>query len=251
MLARLRDNGGHLRRAGKVISGERKLAMVGETGYFQADLKIGGLSEERREEIITKLEEITGNKRMPPVDDGNLRLRGMTAAVPLRTAALLAIGHFAQLLREAEVDAGELLNSTAEFDLVPMDAPDEERSVPGGLRGRLAARAEATSYGIMVAAAEMFDRGARQEHGDRTAAVGVSIDNLEADACARVAAVAETKFRRQRNEDAPVDAVEFVVQTNRIGGPVGALLLAARGIGDVLAATPAAAELHMLAVPRD
>jgi hypothetical protein len=217
-----------------------KFASSGERGNFDVELAINGLAEERREELVAALSaNISDGKRLPPIGDGKVRLRGSIDGFSLAVASAFAIANFDKMLRDAGFSSEEQVRCNFEIKLIAVDRP------AAAVKSKVLQRKlNEFYYGLNVSGAEVFDIAIRQDHGDRTYEVNGELTGLDENA----SALASTRLHEMGVFDkVPVvkETLYLKVITDKVGSGYGALLLTVSKLARVLEIAPANSTLHL------
>lgn len=229
----------------------------GTPDTFKLTLAIGGLSDERREELITKLSEHFGTPPMKPIGDGKLRLVGWTGpGYSLQVNASNIIGQFSQVLNTIGFQPSEMVDGMVEVTIEPTDETPpanfkEQRKPSPVLRaiGRtfsksMQERVVRAAHGTHVAYAENWDRIAMQETGEREFAVVLGFTGPGREQLDALAADIERVFDGPANRD-EAGGVSFVALAGRVGTPLGAISLIVRKLASFLSTLPEGTTMYI------
>jgi hypothetical protein len=250
------------RRATRMARTETARGKQGVQGTWTIDLGIAGLSEERRAELVARMNEHLGLKEGRKVDDGRLHSRCRANGMGFHGAAISGLVELDRMLREhGGLDYGkEILTSGMTFSVTPDEARDEPAATPRLPRGqRIAGKmfskalpAKAVpgllhvGYGIGVAASTEFDRGLRRLHGDRDYVIAGKVDGLEAVSADLIRRKAVEIGLGEEVVDSAIkcdDTFNMAVRTDGCGTAIGALLLFLHNTGRLFVVLPATASL--------
>ena len=276
-MSRVIDTAKHARYLTQVGREAAQRIPAGQHGEFVATLSVGGLSDQRREELISALEAELGVKRMPPVGDGAWRLRGwLTPGVSMQVGAAHVLGYFAGLMHDIGFEPSELLAGDVELEVRPASPDDppppalrREPKLPapvkatGKLIGRILGdrthrKLSHLQHGLAVAAADNADQVAMRATGEREFAVFVDVDGLTAQQTDALSGLVRQTLgqdpRRLSDDprhDGPDDALLWLVRCVRVGTGMGAILLTVRKLADIFEQVPPTATVTLTAREAD
>jgi hypothetical protein len=252
------------RHATRIARTEAARGKEGAKGAWTVDLGIDGLSEERREELIARLNKHLGLTESKKVGDGRLHSRCRAHDIGFHGATTFGLVELDRMLREiGGLDYGnEILTSSMTFSVTPDETMEEPSAGPSLTRGQKIAGkllrhvipAKAlpglihTGYGVGVAASTEIDRGMRQRHGDHDYVITGTIDGLESVSADLIRAkAAEIGLSKEVIENGiPRDeSFNLVVRVDKCGTAIGALLIFLRNMGQFLLLMPASASMKV------
>lgn len=220
----------------------------GQRGQFGVRLAVNGLPSERREQLsMAMASRFSDGLVLPAPDEHELQMFG-TANLPLAASAISAVSQFIGFCRQAGTSSEELAETSASVWATPVDADQlGGRTLPGGLRGRIAVRSERIAQRLFTAAAEAFDDAARQQSGDRRFQVTGVLSGLDRLSARQITAHAHDLCGHHPEIDG--GELHLNVQCEQVGTPLGALFLCLRNCSQLLAAAPVAASFELHATP--
>lgn len=236
------------RKVGKITRRERARLRHGIKGNWRADLAVFGLTEDRREELVTRLEEHTGSKRGEPAGDGALHLRGQVVDVSMATTAALVLAEWRQTLTAVGLTAQEMRDAPVGLTVGPdPDPPVVEAAA--GMRTFAGRHLGPTLHGMKVAISELSDFATTADGLQPTDLVAIGhLDDLDTDDPAALALLA--RVRAHNSEAQIVDGeLKMTVDCRDVHTPFGALVVAARTLADLLEIAPTDSGLTLAASP--
>ena len=256
----------------KTIAVAKQLRSVGRTarssvasydsapnqGEWNVDVAIGGLSEERRIELVEKLTALNDNDGpAPPVGDGNLHLRAQSGG-PLGSGASFALAFFVHQLHQVGFDPAEIFTAPVTIGFAPLTEPyvpePVKRTFFQKVAGKtiapfLAPRLAKAHLGVTIAFASEADMETRRSHGDREYVVIGALRGLDQTAQRRINQFLTASGAEPRTF--PEDTFHLQVRTSDVGSPLGALNLALKRLDDVINQANAGVTLDLLAAPAE